>query len=100
MNLETLTSLAILDIIKDYVIGPLFAILLSAVGFHIKADRDARKQHQEDIKNIHERINEEHLRVEDKYVRKETLLSAIEQIKTVAEDVKYIRRETDKYNEK
>ncbi len=100
MSLETLTALAVLDFVRDWIWAPFITIILSAIGLHIKADRDARKQHLEDVKELHERINEEHLRVEDHYVTKETLLSAIKQIDKIAEDVKHIRQCEDKRNGK
>ena len=96
MDLSTITSLAVLDIFKNYIWIPLLTILMSAVGLHIKADRSARKEHQDDIKEIHERITKEHTRVEDHYVRKDALEPLVRQIEAIAADVEYIRRKGDK----
>ena len=73
------------ELIKDWIWVPLVTILTSAIGWHIKAEREARQK-------IYERIEAEHLRVEDKYVRKDTLTALVQQIESIAEDVKYIRR--------
>lgn len=73
------------ELIKDWIWLPLVTIITSAVGFHIKAEREARQK-------IYERIEEEHLRVEDNYVRKDTLEALIKQIESIAENVEYIRR--------
>ena len=63
---------------------------------HIKSDRDARRQHYQDVEKIYTRITEEHKRVEDNYVRKDALEPLIKQIETIADDVNHIRRNGDK----
>lgn len=73
------------ELIKDWIWVPLVTVITTAVGFHLKAEREARQ-------NIYERIQKEHLRVEDTYVRKDTLATLVKQIESIAEDVKYIRR--------
>ena len=73
------------ELIKDWIWLPLVTVITSALGFHIKAEREARQK-------IYERIEDEHLRVEDNYVRKDTLEALVKQIESIAENVEYIRR--------
>ena len=87
-----ISAIILFDFVKEWVWLPLITIVTSAIGFHIKAEREARK-------DIYERIEEEHLRVEDNYVRKDTFKALVKQIETIAEDVKYIRRNGAKNNE-
>ena len=80
-----ISHVVFLKLVVDWIWVPLVTIITTAVGFHIKAEREARQK-------IYERIEVEHLRVEDNYVRKDTLATLITQIETIAEDVKHIRR--------
>ena len=84
------------ELIKDWIWVPLTTLVLSAIGWHIKSDREERKERRAEIKELHERINKEHLRVEDKYVGKDTLKIIIKQIEAIAKDVKHIRESGDK----
>lgn len=87
---------AILEAIKEWFWAPLCAFFLSAIGWHIKADREARHQLEKDVREIYEKIDEKSTHVENNFVRKDALHSLTKQVHIIAEDIKWMARQQGK----
>ena len=82
----------IFDIIKDWIWVPFVTLVTTAAGWHIKEDREARSQHREDIEDLHKRIERERDRNDHTFVGKDEFAQFMRRMESIADDVKYIRR--------
>lgn len=77
---------ASLELVRQWLWAPFVTILVSAVGFHLKAERENRKA-------VYQAIKDEHKYVEDNYVRQDTFKLIREDISEVKEELKLFRRD-------
>lgn len=76
----------IIELIRQWFWIPFITVLCSAVGFHLKTERENRKA-------MYKAIKDEHKYVEDNYVRKDTLEHIQTDIGEVKEELKHLRRD-------
>ena len=83
----------LLHLIKDWIWIPLVTVVTSAVGMHLKVQRDCRKDLYEKIKETNDLIQKEHRHVEENYVRQGTFEIIREDIGEVKEELKRLGRD-------
>lgn len=83
----------VIDLVGKWLWLPFVTVVTSAIGFHLKADRENRKDFYKAIKEVNNKVNTEHSYVEENYVRQDTFEIIREDIGEVKEELKRLGRD-------